>query len=68
MFSINEKHIEFNNYIDEIVNNKITNILKCNKDKTILLVTDNNLTIDIDKISFFNASDLKILVHLIKIM
>ena len=62
MILTNEKHIEFNNYIDKIVNDKITNILKCNKDKIILLVTDNNLTIDIDKISIFNASDLKILV------
>lgn len=58
----NEKHIEFNNYIDKIINDKMTNILNSNKNKIILLVSDNNLTIDIDKLSIFNDSDLKILV------
>ena len=33
-----------------------------NKDKIIILITDNILSKDIDKTSYFNISDLKILV------
>lgn len=52
---------DFRKYIDDIVNRKINEILSDNKDKVILLISDNILSKDIDKTNFFNKSDLKIL-------
>jgi len=52
----------FNNYIKRLVNKEINNLLYKNKDKIVLLVSDNVISRDIDKTPFFKKSDLKILI------
>lgn len=51
----------FQNHVNKIVSDKINFLLEHNKNKIVLLITDNILTADIDKTDFFNKSDLKIL-------
>jgi len=52
----------FSNYIKEMVSTKIYQFLKVNKDKIIILISNNILTYDIDKTSFFKNTDLKLLI------
>lgn len=52
----------YSKYVDRIVFNKINELLNKNKDKIILLISNNVLSKDVNKISFFNKSDLKILI------
>lgn len=55
-------HEAFLNEIVEIVNTKITKIINNNRDKIIILISNNILEKEINKTPFFNISDLKILV------
>ena len=52
----------FNNYIKRIVDKEMNSLLDKNKDKIILLMSDNVISRDIDKTPFFKKSDLKILI------
>lgn len=51
----------FNDLIDKIMSDKFNTFCENNKDKIILLITDNVICVDIDKTEFFDKSDLKIL-------
>ena len=50
-------------YVNNIVTNKTNEFIENNKDKIIVLISDNVLSKDLDKTEFFNKSDLKILVN-----
>lgn len=50
-------------YVNNIVTNKTNEFIENNKDKIIVLISDNILMKDLDKTEFFNKSDLKILVN-----
>lgn len=53
---------EFNKRISEIVQEKIDEIIKNNQDKIIVLISNNILEVDIDKLPWFKLSKIKILV------
>lgn len=48
-------------YVNNIVTNKTNEFIENNKDKIIVLISDNVLSKDLDKTEFFDKSDLKIL-------
>lgn len=50
-------------YVNNIVTNKTNEFIENNKDKIIVLISDNILLKDLDKTEFFDKSDLKILVN-----
>lgn len=52
----------YRKYIDKIVLSKTNEFLNNNKDKIILLISNNILSKDINKTPFFNRSNLKILI------
>lgn len=52
----------FNNYIKRLVVKEMNNLLDKNKDKIILLMSNNVISYDVDKTPFFKKSDLKILI------
>ena len=52
----------FDKYIKKIVVKEMNSLLDKNKDKIILLMSDNVISHDIDKTPFFKKSDLKILI------
>lgn len=54
-------HKMFRKHINKIVSIKMKKILS-NKDKIIILISDNILSRDINKTHYFNLSDLKILI------
>lgn len=58
-----EAHKLYIQYVDEIVINKANEFIENNKDKVIVLITDNILSEDLDKTPFFDKSDLKILAN-----
>ena len=53
----------YSEYVNDIVTNKTNEFIENNKDKIIVLISDNVLSKDLDKTEFFNKSDLKILVN-----
>jgi len=53
----------YNEYVNDIVVNKTNEFIENNKDKIIVLISDNVLSKDLDKTNFFDKSDLKILVN-----
>lgn len=53
----------YSEYVNNIVTNKTNEFIENNKDKIIVLISDNILSKDLDKTEFFNKSDLKILVN-----
>lgn len=53
---------EFLKEIEQLVNKKITKIITTNKNKIIILISNNILEKEINQTPFFNISDLKILV------
>ena len=53
----------YDKYVKNIVTNKTNEFIENNKDKIIVLISDNILSKDLDKTDFFNKSDLKILVN-----
>lgn len=59
---INESTKNFNENIDNIVENKINTFINDNKDKVILLVSDTLLTKDIDKIDCLKKANIKIVI------
>ena len=50
-------------YVNEIVTNKTNEFIKNNKEKIIVLVSDNVLSKDLDKTEFFDKADLKVLTN-----
>ena len=60
-YNIDTANKMYKEYINKIVSIKMKKILN-NRDKIIILITDNILSKDIDKTSYFNISDLKILI------
>lgn len=61
--NLDQARNEFRDYIDKIIISRINDILINNRDKIILLVSDNVFTVDVDKTQFFNKSDIKILMN-----
>ena len=55
-------HRTYRKYVNKIVYNKTNEFLNNNKDKIILLISNNTLSKDINNTPFFNKSDLKILI------
>ena len=53
----------YSEYVNNIVTNKTNEFIENNKDKIIVLISDNVLSKDLDKTEFFDKSDLKILVN-----
>ena len=53
----------YSEYVNDIVTNKTNEFIENNKDKIIVLISDNVLSKDLDKTDFFDKSDLKILVN-----
>ena len=53
----------YGEYVNNIVTNKTNEFIENNKDKIIVLISDNILSKDLDKTEFFDKSDLKILVN-----
>ena len=53
----------YSEYVNNIVTNKTNEFIENNKDKIIVLISDNILSKDLDKTEFFDKSDLKILVN-----
>lgn len=53
----------YSEYVNDIVTNKTNEFIENNKDKIIVLISDNVLSKDLDKTEFFDKSDLKILVN-----
>lgn len=49
-------------YVDKIISNKIDEFLETNKNKIILIISNNILSKDIDKTPYFKKSNLKILI------
>lgn len=49
-------------YVNKIVSNKIDEFLENNKNKIILLISNNILSKDVNKTPYFKKSDLKILI------
>ncbi len=61
--NLNEARNIYRNYVNDIVTNKTNEFIENNKDKIIVLISDNILSHDLDKTVFFDKSDLKILIH-----
>ena len=59
---LNVARIKFSEFIEKEVNKKINIFIANNQNRIIVLVTDNVLTPDIDKMYYFDKSDLKVLV------
>jgi len=59
---LNVARIKFSEFIEKEVNKKINILIANNQNRIIVLVTDNVLTPDIDKMYYFDKSDLKVLV------
>lgn len=57
-----DARIIFSRYIEKIVNNKINEYVNYDKDKIIIILTDNVLTPDINKTIYFEKSDIRVLV------
>lgn len=53
----------YGEYVNNIVTSKTNEFIENNKDKIIVLISDNILSKDLDKTDFFDKSDLKILVN-----
>lgn len=60
--SLESSYRMYRKYVDRIVSNKIDEFLENNKDKIILLISNNILSKDINKTPYFKKSDLKILI------
>ena len=60
--SLESSHRMYMKYVDRIVSNKVNEFLENNKDKIILLISNNLLSKDINNTPYFKKSDLKILV------
>ena len=50
-------------YVNDIVTNKTNEFIQNNKDKIIVLISNNVLSKDLDKTLFFDKSNLKILIN-----
>ena len=60
---VNRSRNVFSEHINRLVKNKVDIFIKDNKDKLIVIITDNVLTEDIDKMCLFDSCDIKILVY-----
>ena len=60
--SLESSYRMYMKYVDRIVYNKMDDFLENNKNKIILLISNNVLSRDINKTPYFKKSDLKILI------
>ena len=60
--TLDSAHRIYRKYVDKIVSNKTEEFLEKNKDKIILLISNNILSKDINNTPYFKKSDLKILL------
>lgn len=60
--SSESSHRIYMKYVNRIISNKVDEFLENNKDKIILLISNNVLSKDINNTPYFKKSDLKILV------